>query len=186
MTKHKASGSPFLPAHPFPCPVEDDFSSMIRVNLAGEQSAVTIYEGQMRALGDDAIAPVIEEMKVHEEEHEALFLALVRQHHVRPSLFGVLWRWAGYGLGWVAGKLGPSYAMAQTEAVETVIEQHYQEQIDHVPPGDFRTTLKKCQEDEHHHKAVGAQTRNRSLSLDGWMLLTRLGTRLAVRIAKRI
>ncbi len=186
MTKHRAVGSPLLPTHPFPCPIEDDLPSMIRVNLAGEQSAVTIYEGQMRALGDDEVVSMVEEMKAHEQEHEALFLDLVRQHHVRPSLFGVLWRWAGCGLGWVAGKLGPSYAMAQTEAVETVIEQHYQEQIDHVPPGDFRATLRQCQEDEQHHKALGAQSRDHSLTLDGWMLLTRLGTRLAVRIAKRI
>lgn len=176
----------FLPTQGFPSDVGDDIKTMVRVNLAGEESAVTIYEGQYKALQDDPIASTILEMKVHEEEHRAEFREWTRRTHARPSLFGMVWKAAGRALGYIAGVLGPSYAMAQTEAVETVIEEHYAEQIHTTEPGEFRDLLIKCQAEEADHKHLGATMRKQSLMLEGWMALTRLGTRLAIKIAKRI
>lgn len=176
----------FLSKDAFPTDVEDDINAMVRVNLAGEESAVTIYEGQYQALEDDPIASTILEMKVHEEGHCAAFRAWTKRTHARPSLFGIMWKIAGRALGYVAGVLGPSYAMAQTEAVEAVIEEHYAEQIRISAPGEFRNLLIKCQAEEAEHKHLGATMRKHSLSLEAWMLLTRLGTRLAIKVAKRI
>ena len=47
----------------------------IRVDHAGERGAIKIYEGQLLALStfnkDEKLKKLIEEMKVHEEEHSA-------------------------------------------------------------------------------------------------------------------
>ena len=176
----------FLPSRGFPVRVEDTLDDMIRVNLAGEDSAVAIYSGQLRALEGDMVSATISDMKTHEQEHKEAFETWMKRYHVRPSFFGFFWHVAGYALGFLSGKLGSSYAMAQTEAVETVIETHCQRQIDQIKSGPFRSLLKKCQLEEVHHKEISSQTRSQHLGLDFWMLATRVGTKVAVRIAKRI
>ncbi len=49
------------------------------------------------------------------------------QHHVRPTLLWDVAKVAGYGLGVGTALLGREAAMACTEAVETVIGEHYDE-----------------------------------------------------------
>lgn len=176
----------FLPKTSFPGDVRLPLARMVRVNLAGEESAVAIYKGQLQALAKTPAAPDIQDMLQHEQEHAEAFVHWMGKLHARPSLFGFFWRTAGYGLGFLAGKLGTSYAMAQTEAVEKVIEIHYGEQISQIAPGPFRALLEKCQAEEAHHKEVGAAQHTSGLLLDSWMRLTSLGTMLAVRIAERV
>lgn len=176
----------FLSPYEFPVSPEEDVQKMVRVNLAGEESAVTIYEGQYKALKEDPIASTIEEMKAHEMEHRSAFLEWAKYTHTRPSLFGMIWKAAGFALGYVAGRLGPSYAMAQTQAVEMVIEEHYGQQVSAMTPGPFKDLLVKCQEEEIEHKHLGAQMREHSLALDVWMVLTCLGTKVAIKVAQRI
>ena len=49
----------------------------IRVDHAGERGAIKIYEGQLLALNtfnkDEKLKKLVEEMKVHEEEHSDFF-----------------------------------------------------------------------------------------------------------------
>ena len=49
----------------------------IRVDHAGERGAIKIYEGQLLALStfnkDQKLKKLIEDMKVHEEEHSEYF-----------------------------------------------------------------------------------------------------------------
>jgi ubiquinone biosynthesis monooxygenase Coq7 len=54
---------------------------------------------------------------------------------VRPTLFGPFWHVAGFALGVGTALLGPKAAMACTEAVETVIDEHYGEQTDALADG---------------------------------------------------
>lgn len=51
------------------------------------------------------------------------------QHHVRPTILWEVAQVAGYGLGVVTALMGKEAAMACTEAVETVIGEHYQESV---------------------------------------------------------
>ena len=51
------------------------------------------------------------------------------QHHVRPTILWEVAQAAGYGLGVVTALMGKEAAMACTEAVETVIGEHYQEYV---------------------------------------------------------
>lgn len=49
------------------------------------------------------------------------------QHRVRPTLLSEVAKIAGFGLGAVTALMGKEAAMACTEAVETVIGEHYDE-----------------------------------------------------------
>jgi 3-demethoxyubiquinol 3-hydroxylase len=60
-----------------------------------------------------------------EKKHIAVFDKLITQHDVRPTALYPLWKVAGFALGAGTALLGKRAAMACTEAVETVIGEHY-------------------------------------------------------------
>ncbi len=49
--------------------------------------------------------------------------------HVRPTALSPVWNAAGFALGAATALLGEKAAHACTEAVETVIEEHYGDQV---------------------------------------------------------
>ena len=49
------------------------------------------------------------------------------QHRVRPTILSDIAKVAGFGLGAVTALMGKEAAMACTEAVETIIGEHYNE-----------------------------------------------------------
>ncbi|TKY87721.1 hypothetical protein EX895_003302 [Sporisorium graminicola] len=105
---------------------------MLRVDHSGEIAANTIYQGQadmFGALGDVKNRDLSIEMWQTEKKHLEVMRALLRQHNVRPSLLIPVWSVAGRVLGGVTALLGPRSAMACTEAVESVIGEHYDDQL---------------------------------------------------------
>jgi demethoxyubiquinone hydroxylase (CLK1/Coq7/Cat5 family) len=103
---------------------------MIRVDQAGEIGANFIYMGQMAVLGKDKnLRPILQEMWDQEKVHLARFDELVAQHRVRPTLLRPLWEIAGFAVGAGTALMGKEAAMACTEAVETVIGDHYNDQL---------------------------------------------------------
>jgi len=62
-----------------------------------------------------------------EKKHLTVMDRLQHQHDVRPTLLTVVAKVGGFGLGVVTGWMGKEAAMACTEAVETVIGEHYDE-----------------------------------------------------------
>ena len=103
---------------------------IIRVNHAGEFGAQQIYHGQMEFLRDEESVATISEMKKQEEKHFEYFKTEMTKRRVRPTILHPLWRVAGYTLGAATALMGKKAAMACTVAVEEVIEEHYQEQIE--------------------------------------------------------
>lgn len=124
--------------------------SALRVDHAGEVAANWIYKGQLAVLGQDPkVAPVIEvrtnssvttflsepvlymlwfqEMWDQEKKHLKVMDRLIAQHHVRPTMLLEVAKVAGYGLGVATALMGRNAAMTCTEAVETVIGEHYDE-----------------------------------------------------------
>lgn len=103
---------------------------MIRVDQAGEIGANFIYMGQMAVLGKDKnLRPILQEMWDQEKVHLARFDELIAQHRVRPTLLRPLWEIAGFAVGAGTALMGKEAAMACTEAVETVIGDHYNDQL---------------------------------------------------------
>lgn len=72
-----------------------------------------------------------------EKKHLGVMNKMQLQHDVRPTILWEVAQVAGYGLGVATALMGKEAAMACTEAVETVIGEHYQE---YVP---FQTSIAK-------------------------------------------
>ncbi|KAJ2958358.1 hypothetical protein NQZ79_g6036 [Umbelopsis isabellina] len=137
---------------------------MIRVDQAGEIGANFIYMGQIAVLGKDPkLRPILQEMWDQEKVHLARFDELVAQHRVRPTLLRPLWELAGFAVGAGTALMGKEAAMACTEAVETVIGDHYNDQLRQLVQitqnkdiVDLSKTVQQFRDDEleHHDIAV--------------------------------
>ncbi|XP_073999207.1 ubiquinone biosynthesis protein COQ7, mitochondrial isoform X2 [Rhodnius prolixus] len=130
---------------------------IIRVDHAGEFAADRIYAGQMAILGNSTIGPKIKEMWEQEKQHRAKFEELINKHRARPTALLPVWDIAGFALG--SALLGSKGAMACTVAVESVIVEHYNEQIRQLLRKENvdRTLLETIQqfrnEEQEHHDA---------------------------------
>lgn len=68
-----------------------------------------------------------QEMWENERHHLNVLTRVAEQHRVRPTAFYPLWQGLAWGLGASTALMGKEAAMACTEAVETVIGEHYDE-----------------------------------------------------------
>jgi ubiquinone biosynthesis monooxygenase Coq7 len=192
-----AEGAPARGRRPLPRPGSGAgrrrLAEILRVDHAGELGAVHIYRGQRAvfaaAAGRRPIEPQLAEMEGHEQVHLAAFEDLLAARRVRPTALTPLWRAAGLALGAGTALLGEKAAHACTEAVETVIEGHYADQIADLRTRepDLAAQLSSFRADELAHRdqaiAAGAQ------SAPGYALLTaaiQTGCRAAIKIAEKL
>ncbi len=168
-------------------------AEILRVDHAGELGAVHIYRGQRavldRAPGKGRVAGQLAEMEGHEAVHLARFDTLLNERRVRPTLMAPLWRAAGFALGAGTALLGEKAAHACTEAVETVIEEHYAGQVAELAERDpeLAAELSKFRDEELAHRdlavAEGAK------EAPGYALLAavvRAGCRAAIKISEKV
>lgn len=130
----------------------EELESILRVNHAGEMGALYIYQGQLAILGKSDLAPVLDEMLAQEQEHFDYFDEKLKETRTRPTVLSPLWKMGGFMMGAGSALLGRRAAMACTEAVEEVIDQHYLEQLDHVKDKELLKKIKKFRDDEIHHE----------------------------------
>tara|TARA_Y100001936_G_scaffold254034_1_gene323871 strand:+ start:30446 stop:31024 length:579 start_codon:yes stop_codon:yes gene_type:complete len=163
--------------------------SMIRVDHAGEHGAVRIYEGQLAVLAGTDAEDSIREMAAEEQHHLETFDAIIAERKVRPTALAPVWHVAGFALGAGTALLGTKAAMACTQAVEEVIDEHYADQAARLGDDekDLRDTIEQFRAEElaHRDKAVeeGAE------EAPGYELLTgavKAGSRLAIWLSTRI
>ncbi|KDN52486.1 COQ7-domain-containing protein [Tilletiaria anomala UBC 951] len=110
-------------------------TSMLRVDHAGEIAANTIYQAQANVfglLGDTKTKKMMLDMWDTEKKHLKVAEMLLAQHRTRPSALLPVWSLAGKILGAATALIGKEAAMACTEAVETVIGEHYEDQLVHL------------------------------------------------------
>ena len=165
----------------------------IRVDHAGERGAVKIYEGQLLALNtivkDDDLKKIIEEMKVHEEEHRDFFENEIKKRKIKPTKFLPLWDLLGVGLGFGSTIIGKRAAMLCTASVEEVIDEHYQDQINQLGSDEknLKKKIIKFREDELHHKDIayekGATKKGFYFIMDK---IIKTGSKLAIRISEKV
>ncbi|BEI94715.1 uncharacterized protein CcaverHIS019_0702960 [Cutaneotrichosporon cavernicola] len=105
---------------------------IVRVDHAGELGANWIYRGQKWACqirGDHGTAGQVEQMWDNERHHLNVLTRVADQHRVRPTALYPVWQGLAWGLGAAMALMGKEAAMACTEAVETVIGEHYDDQL---------------------------------------------------------
>lgn len=166
---------------------------MLRVDHAGEYGAVAIYRGQQavfrRNAKTRATAAQLAEMEAEEQKHLDAFDKMLVERDVRPTLMAPLWNAAGYGLGVATALMGEKAAHACTEAVETVIEQHYGDQITELGDDEpeLSATFTEFREDELSHRDTaieeGAHEAPAYPVLSG---LIKAGCRAAIKISEKI
>jgi len=163
---------------------------MLRVNQAGEYGATRIYAGQLAVLRPNCPeAKLIARMAAQEERHLARFDRLMADRRVRPTVLQPLWNVAGFALGAATALMSEKAALACTDAVETVIDKHYGQQLDQIGDEDPELAADiaefRAEELEHRDTARDAGAANAV----GYPLLTaaiRAGCRVAIGLSKRI
>lgn len=166
---------------------------ILRVDHAGEYGAVQIYKAQRAVFegrrGREAISADLTEMQGHEQVHKDRFDALLNQHQVRPTALLPLWHVAAVGLGVGTALMGEKAAHACTEAVESVIEQHYAHQIAELKDRDpaLAAELTKFRDEElaHHDHAIDHGSRE----APAYRLLSaviKAGCKAAIKVSERI
>lgn len=166
---------------------EDLISQVIRVNHAGEYGAKQIYAGQLAVLKAPEEQLLLKHMAEQEEEHLQYFTKKMQELKVRPSAFMPIWHILGYALGAGTALLGKNAAMIATEAVEEVIDQHYQEQLQNPELNkDLAENIEKFRQEELEHKEI-AQKNMTNLSVGHQLLYhaIKFGCKISINIAKK-
>ncbi|KIJ17322.1 hypothetical protein PAXINDRAFT_175815 [Paxillus involutus ATCC 200175] len=173
----------------------DGLRRALRVDQAGEIAANHIYWGQMAVLGRNVkVGALIQEMWDQEKRHLFVMNKLQVQHQVRPTILSDVAKAAGYGLGVVTALLGKEAAMACTEAVETVIGEHYDDQLkefeslptSHPSVPLLRDVIKELRDDELEHLDTAVE--HHSQRAPAHALLSTMvggGCKIAIELCKR-
>lgn len=168
-------------------------AELLRVDHAGEYGAVQIYRAQRAVFasrpGHEAIAADMALMEEQEAVHLARFEELLIENRVRPTLLLPAWRLAAQALGAGTALMGEKAAHACTEAVESVIGEHYAEQVAETAERDpeLSAELARFRDEElaHHDHAVAHGSReapaHRLLSA-----VIKAGCRVAIKVSERI
>ena len=180
---------------PRPGPGQDKarLAEILRVDHAGEFAAVHIYRAQRAVLearkGKGEISADLTEMEGHEQVHLDRFNALLNEHQVRPTAMIPLWKVAATVLGAGTALISEKAAHACTEAVESVIEKHYAEQIAEIKDRDpeLAAELTQFRDEElmHHDHAIAHGSRE----APAYRLLSgviKLGCKAAIKISERV
>ena len=163
---------------------------IIRVDHAGEYGATKIYDGQIAIFGKNSnLGKTIQHMADQEQEHIDKFNELILEHRVRPTALLPLWNIAGYALGASTALMGEKAAMACTVAVEKVIGEHYQEQLELLGDDhkDLKKTISKFRDAELEHLDIGIE--HDAENAPGYKIMSKvieLGCKTAIAISKKI
>lgn len=164
----------------------------LRSDHAGETGAVYIYRGiaaVARRRNDAELLAFAQQHGETEAEHLALVEAWLPPAR-RSHLLG-LWRIAGWLTGALPALVSRQAVYATIVAVETFVDEHYQQQIaylqQHGGPEGLLPLLLRCQADECHHRdeaaALAGATHSRAMQI--WCTLVGTGSAGAVALARR-
>ncbi len=161
----------------------------LRSDHAGETGAVWIYKGILLMTR----SPEVRRFAMHHLETEQKHLALMesilpwrQQSRLLP-----FWRIAGFMTGAIPAIFGANAVFGTIAAVETFVDQHYEEQIIKLANAGYPgllNTLKTCQQDEcdHRDEAIGLSTGSSNFLLRAWCAVVGVGSSQAVKLARLI
>uniref|UniRef100_A0A7S3G368 Ubiquinone biosynthesis protein COQ7 n=1 Tax=Palpitomonas bilix TaxID=652834 RepID=A0A7S3G368_9EUKA len=128
--------------------------SDLRTDHAGEYGAVAIYEGALPFVKSAAAKAFVKEHIDNERQHLRYFTHLLPPAE-RTSLLP-LWKLAGWTLGALPSLISDRALFITIDAVESFVEEHYNEQINPLKKSGkypaIRKLLEECCEDEVHHR----------------------------------
>lgn len=170
----------------------DYLEQELRSDHAGEVGAVAIYQGMRfmaKLKGDKELLAFADNHSTTEIQHLEQISQLIPQS--QRSRLSPVWQVAGWLTGAVPALFGRTCVYATIDAVETFVDQHYQQQIDKLSfyPEHNKITavLIKCQQDEQHHQQDAA-SKYFSINpvLDAYKRVIGAGSGIAVAVCRRI
>jgi ubiquinone biosynthesis monooxygenase Coq7 len=138
---------------------------ILKVNHAGEFGAIRIYGAQIavaRRLFPDIVS-LLEKMRDDEIDHCRLFREAMRPRSAQPCRIMSLWSLGGYVLGFLTALGGRNTVWICTEAVESAVHRHLEDQLTFLASRDphLHALIASIQEQElaHLHDAENNQER---------------------------
>ena len=163
----------------------------LRTDHAGEVGAVFIYQGVLQFARDPMLRAFAEHHLVTEQKHLLLIAGWLPKAEYSRLL--PLWKLAGFLTGALPALFSSKAVYATIEAVETFVNQHYEDQIRALESkpelSDLRQTLLNCQADEvaHRDEAAAALGSTRpNLVLRAWCAMVGTGSKAAVSLIRHI
>lgn len=167
---------------------DERLARIVRVDHAGEYGAKRIYEGQIAVLGKGRHGPTLRHMAEQEAVHLRYFEEQIVLRRARPTVIQPFWHVAGFVLGAGTALLGERAAMACTVAVEEVIDNHYEHQVEALggEEPDLVAAIRRFQAEEVEHRDIGLA--NDAEKAPAYPLLSaaiKAGTRAAIWVSER-
>ena len=175
------------------------------MNHAGELAATLIYTAQTPPIvrAYPHLRPLMQHMYDQEAGHFKIFNELLAKHRVRPTAIYPVWQVAATMLGWGTAMMGREAAMACTEAVETEIGEHYNNQVrvllqwtreleargEEIDPEiqDLVDNIKRIRDEELEHLDHAVEHDAKAAQPYGFLTnVIRAGCRTAISISERI
>ena len=171
-----------------------DIKSMIRVDHAGEYGAVQIYRGQRAIFGrlphKARIASQLTHMEADEQHHLDAFDQLIFERDSRPTALAPFCNAAGFALGAITALMGEKAAHACTEAVESVIEGHYGEQVERLKlygEDELAEQFATFQAEETAHKDLAVdEGAKEALGYPVLSAVIKTGCKVAIEVTQKI
>ncbi len=128
---------------------------IVKVNHAGEYGAIRIYGAQIaiaRRLYPEIVA-VLSDIRAHEIKHCRLFRDAMPYRGARPCRVMAFWSVGGLVLGFVTALMGQRMIWVCTEAVESAVHRHLEDQLAYldVRDPDLKTLISSIQQEELSH-----------------------------------
>ncbi len=162
----------------------------LRSDHAGEHGAVAIYIGMLSITRDPGLVRFARRHLLAETRHRRTFDRWIPDEGKSKLL--PLWWLSGWLLGAGSALFGARAAYRTVAAVETFVERHYQEQIDHMKAREALVplvdVLEQFMHDEIHHRddAIDAVPAEESVLARAWAGVVGGGSALGVIVARRV
>ena len=141
-------------------PAERQLSgALMRVNHVGEICAQALYNAQTLSTTDSRLQRQFEAAAKEESDHLAWTRRRLQELGDRPSLLNPLWYAGAFGIGLLAGSLGPGVSLGFVAETEHQVEQHLQSHLARLPAKDHasRAIVRQMMEDEARHASDALQ-----------------------------
>ena len=130
-------------------------AALMRVNHVGEICAQALYNAQSLATDDAELHRQFDAAAREEFDHLAWTRERLQQLDDRTSLLNPLWYAGAFGIGLLAGRLGPGVSLGFVAETEDQVEQHLRSHLERLPENDqaSRAIVQRMIDDESRHAA---------------------------------
>ena len=163
----------------------------MRSNHAGETGAVWIHKGANFIFWNKKISKLSKEHILTEINHLIVMENLLNPNGKSKLLF--LWKIMGFVLGFLSSLFGYKFFCITVDAVESFVEKHYNEQINHLLNNnlDYKVAmvLKKCCDEEIEHQQDARSKvlkKDEGILTNFWKKIVGSGSNMAVNVSKLV